>query len=59
MNQYKIEVTYTKINNEGNTVTKVMPFIMTANSLEEARTSVQETALTYINKVNGTIISVN
>jgi hypothetical protein len=59
MNQYKIEVTYTKVNNEGNTITIVMPFITTSNSLEEAKISTQEIALTYISKVNGTITSIN
>ena len=59
MTQYTINVTYTKVNSEGNTVTAVMPFLASANSLEEARTSVQETAMNFISKVNGTIISVN
>lgn len=58
MNQYKIEVTYTRLNNEGNTITKVMPFLISANSLEEARASVQISAEDYIGRVNGTIVSI-
>jgi hypothetical protein len=57
MNQYKINVTYTKLNTDGDTVTKVMPFVVTANSLEEARTLVQESSASYISKVNGTFVS--
>ena len=57
MNQYKINVTYTKLNTDGDTVTRVMPFVVTANSLEEARTLVQESAMPYINNVNGTFVS--
>ena len=59
MTQYTINVTYTKTDNSGNIITKVMPFLASANSLEEARTSVQETAMNFVSKVNGTIISVN
>ena len=58
MNQYKINVTYTRLNTDGDTVTRVMPFVVTANSLEEARTLVQESAMPYINNVNGTFVSV-
>ena len=57
MNQYKINVTYTKLTTDGDTVTRVMPFVVTANSLEEARTLVQESAMPYINNVNGTFVS--
>lgn len=57
MNQYKITVTYTK-NNNGDIVTKTMPFVVPANSLEEARTLAQEAAMNYIDKVNGTFVSV-
>ena len=59
MNQYKINITYTKLNTDGDTVTKVMSFVSTANSLQEARVIVQETAMAYIERVNGTFISVN
>jgi hypothetical protein len=59
MNQYKVDVTYTRLDVNENTVTKVMSFITSANSLEEARSLVQETAMSYINRVNGTFISVN
>lgn len=57
MNQYKINVTYTRLNTDGDTITKVMPFVVSANSLEEARTLVQESAMPYINNVNGTFVS--
>ena len=57
MNQYKINVTYTRLNTDGDTVTKVMPFVVSANSLEEARTLVQESAAPYINNVSGTFVS--
>jgi hypothetical protein len=59
MNQYKINITYTKLNTDGDTVTKVMSFVTSANSLEEARSLVQETAMSYINRANGIFISVN
>jgi|APGre2960657373_1045057.scaffolds.fasta_scaffold477602_1 hypothetical protein len=59
MNQYKINITYTKLNTDGDTVTKVMSFVSSANSLQEARVIVQETAMSYINRANGTFISVN
>jgi hypothetical protein len=59
MNQYKINITYTKLNTDGDTVTKVMSFVSSANSLQEARVIVQETAMAYIERVNGTFISVN
>jgi hypothetical protein len=58
MNQYKINVTYTKLNTDGDTITRVMPFVVSANSLEEAHTLVQESAMPYINNVNGTFVSV-
>ena len=45
MNQYKINITYTKLNTDGDTVTKVMSFVSSANSLQEARVIVQETAM--------------
>lgn len=57
MNKYEIKVTYTKLNSSNETVTKVMAFLVTSESLEAARLSVQETAMTFINKVNGTFIS--
>jgi hypothetical protein len=59
MNQYKINITYTKLNTDGDTVTKVMSFVSSANSLQEARVIVQETAMAYIERVNGSFISVN
>ena len=59
MNQYKINITYTKLNTDRDTVTKVMSFVSSANSLQEARVIVQETAMAYIERVNGTFISVN
>ena len=59
MNQYKINITYTKLNTDGDTVTKVMSFVSSANSLQEARVIVQETAMAYIERVNGAFISVN
>jgi hypothetical protein len=59
MNQYKINITYTKLNTDGDTVTKVMSFVSSANSLQEARVIVQETAMSYINRANGIFISVN
>lgn len=59
MNQYKIDVTYTRLDVNENTVTKVMSFVSSANSLQEARVIVQETAMAYIERVNGTFISVN
>lgn len=58
MNQYKIDVTYTRLDADGNTATRTMSFVAPANSLEEARSLVQETATTYINRINGTLISV-
>jgi len=57
MNKYEIKVTYTKLNSNNETVTKVMAFLVTAESLEDAQLSVQETAMTFINRVNGTFIS--
>jgi hypothetical protein len=57
MNKYEIKVTYTKLNSNNETVTKVMAFLVTSESLEDARLSVQETAMTFINRVNGTFIS--
>ena len=59
MNQYKINITYTKLNTDGDTVTKVMSFVSSANSLQEARVIVQETAMAYIERVNGAFTSVN
>jgi hypothetical protein len=58
MQQYKIEVTYTRLDNEGSTITKTMPFVITSSTLEEARISVQEIATNYVSKVNGTIVSI-
>ena len=40
-------------------VTKVMSFVTPADSLEEAYTIVQEIAMPYINKVSGSLISVD
>ena len=59
MNQYKIDVTYTRLDVNENTVTKVMSFVSSANSLQEARVIVQETAMAYIERVNGAFTSVN
>jgi len=59
MNQYKIGVTYTRLDGNGDIVTKIMYFVTLANSLEEARNLVQETAMTYIDRANGELISVN
>ena len=58
MNKYKIKVTYSLLDNDENTVTKTMEFLSPGNSLEEARISTQETAMLFINRVNGTLISV-
>jgi hypothetical protein len=58
MNQYKVNVTYTRLNSDNDTVTKIMPFVVTANSLEEARNLVQESAISYIDKVSGSLVSV-
>ena len=58
MQQYKIEVTYTRLDNEGSTIIKTMPFVTTSPTLEEARISVQEVATNYVSKVNGTIVSI-
>ena len=58
MNKYEIKVTYSVLDNEENTITKTMTFLSVGNSLEEARISTQETAMTHINKVNGTLISI-
>lgn len=59
MNQYKIDVTYTRLDADGNTATRTMSFVAPANSLEEAYTIVQEIAMPYINKVSGSLVSVN
>lgn len=59
MNQYKINVTYTRLDANGNIVTRTMSFVTSANSLEEARNLVQETAATHINRISGSLISVN
>ena len=59
MNQYKIDATYTRLNADGNTVTRTMYFVTSANSLEEARSLTEEIAATYINKINGSLISMN
>ena len=58
MQQYKIEVTYTRLDNEGSTIIKTMSFVTTSPTLEEARISVQEVATNYVSKVNGTIVSI-
>jgi hypothetical protein len=58
MNKYEIKVTYSVLDNEENTITKTMTFLSVGNSLEEARISTQETAMTHINKVNGTLVSI-
>jgi hypothetical protein len=59
MEQYKVNVTYTRLNRDNDTVTKVMSFVTPADSLEEAYTIVQEIAMPYINKVSGSLISVD
>ena len=59
MNQYKIDVTYTRLDVDENTVTRIMSFVTSANSLQEARNLVQETAATHINRVSGSLVSVN
>jgi hypothetical protein len=59
MEQYKVNVTYTRLNRDNDTVTKVMSFVTPADSLEEAYTIVQEIAMPYINKVSGSLVSVN
>ena len=59
MNQYKIDVTYTRLDVNENTVTKVMSFVTSANSIQEARSLVQGTAATHINRVSGSLVSVN
>ena len=59
MNQYKIDVTYTRLDVDENTVTRTMSFVTPANSLQEARNLVQETAATHINRVSGSLVSVN
>jgi hypothetical protein len=59
MEQYKVNVTYTRLNRDNDTVTKVMSFVTPADSLEEAYTIVQETAMPYINKVSGSLISID
>lgn len=58
MEQYKIDVTYTKLNADGDTITKVMFFVVSANSLEEAHSLVQESAISYIDRVSGSLVSV-
>ena len=57
MNQYKIIVTYTITDPDGNAITKQMHFVVPANSIEEARIAGQEVATPFINKVNGTFVS--
>jgi len=59
MEQYKVNVTYTRLNRDNDMVTKVMSFVTPADSLEEAYTIVQEIAMPYINKVSGSLISVD
>ena len=59
MNQYKIDITYTRLDINKNTVTRTMSFVTPANSLQEARSLVQETAATHINRVSGSLVSVN
>ena len=58
MNKYEIKVTYSLLDDEENTITKIMTFLSPGNTLEEARISTQETAMKYINKVNGTLVSI-
>lgn len=58
MNRYKIIVSYSVVDSNGNTVVRQMPFVVPGNSIEEAKASIQEPALVYINKVKGTLISV-
>lgn len=58
MNKYEIKVTYNVLDNEENTITKIMTFLSSGSSLEEARTATQETAMLHVNKVNGTLVSI-
>ena len=58
MNKYEIKVTYILLDNEENTITKIMTFLSPGNTLEEARNATQETAMSYINKLNGTLVSI-
>ena len=58
MNKYEIKVTYNIVDNEENTITKIMTFLSPGDTLEEARESTQETAMLRINKLNGTLVSV-
>ena len=58
MNKYEIKVTYSLLDNEENTITKIMTFLSPFNTLEEARDATQETAMSYINKLNGTLVSI-
>lgn len=57
MNEYKVIITYSVTNPDGNTVAKQMHFVVPANSIEEARIAGQEAATPFINKVNGTFVS--
>ena len=59
MNKYEIKVTYSLLDNDENTITKIMSFLSPGNSLEEARISTQETAMLFINRVNGTLILID
>mgnify|MGYP000043843946 FL=1 len=59
MNKYEIKVTYSLLDNEENTITKIRSFLSSGNSLEEARISTQETAMLFINRVNGTLILID
>ena len=58
MNKYEIKVTYSLLDNDENTITKIMGFLSSGNSLEVARNLVQEAAMLYINRVSGTLISI-
>jgi hypothetical protein len=59
MNKYEIKVTYSLLDNDENTITKIINFLSSGNSLEEARISTQETAMLFINRVNGTLILID
>jgi hypothetical protein len=59
MNKYEIKVTYSLLDSNENTITKIMGFLSSGNSLEEARNLVQEAAMLYINRVSGSLISVD
>lgn len=54
MYQFKINVIFTT---DGSATIKTMLFLVSANSLEEARTLAQEASVPYLNRANGIFIS--